>query len=737
MTASLGVLDALLTIVSGAALAGHVRTRLTLLERALIAITAGAIVGSALTYGLALALGLNHLTVLAGPALLGVAALAVAQWHGDPRTRWRDSWVEARAGWRERPPWVALTVGGGAAAVVALIFAHALFTTGAELDAGYPTVWADWSQHLSTTASFAVGANLPPQNPLLSGTPLLYPFLPDFHSATLMALGLSAPAALAIPSAVLVLVCALLIVALAQRLGLGAGAGVIAVLVCFLGGGVGFEALFADACTNHGFTVAECTLKHVVTHPAELVTVIPGTLRELPGAILAQPRAYDGLPSGGGPAPFDNMQWYTPLLAWWLPQRTFAYGFALALAVLILVFAAVGEPRRGWDAFVVAGLLLGLLPLVHVQTLIALAPVLVVLAARHRRREWLALLGVVMVVAAPRLAQLAVSAHGSAAFQNAYPSLRPGWYANTGSAADPSKRLSLSPLNFVVATGQAAEQLARPQWWAFWVANLGVAVPLCAVVVIGTALRLFAGAAGALGRRLTGLFPTALLELALAATLIFALCNVLVVSSWDWDNTKLLVYWYLAVGLLVGALATRWWRLWWRGIAATAMVVTTLLTGALILVRLLPITPDADAATNRTFTIISAQERALAAEIDARTAQDAVFLTFGRPNDPVLAVAGRPGVMGYYGWLWSYGVDFGARYGDVLAMYHGCAATPASCPVPSLLRKYKVSYVEIDDRLGDPGAIQPAADLRWWASQGFRVVARTDHITLYDVRSGG
>src|SRR5207249_11785756 len=143
-----------------------------------------------------------------------------------------------------------------------------------------------------------------------------------------------------------------------------------------------------------------------------------------------------------------------------------------------------------------------------------------------------------------------------------------------------------------------------------------------------------------------------------------------------------------------------------------------LLTGTLVFVRLLPSTPERVATTNRTSTIVTAAERRLAAELEARTAKDAVFLTFGRPNDPVLAVAGRPGVMGYYGWLWSYGVDFGSRYGDVLAMYKGCAAAPASCPVVPLLRKYGVSYVEIDDRLEDAGAIEPATDLRWWAAQG-------------------
>jgi hypothetical protein len=93
--------------------------------------------------------------------------------------------------------------------------------------------------------------------------------------------------------------------------------------------------------------------------------------------------------------------------------------------------------------------------------------------------------------------------------------------------------------------------------------------------------------------------------------------------------------------------------------------------------------------------------------------------------------------MGYGGWLWSYGISFETRFKDVQTMYTGCAADPATCPVFGLLRKYDISYVEIDDRLTDPGAIDAQEGVTWWADQGLPVVARTDHITIYDVRGKG
>jgi hypothetical protein len=733
VTAFLVILDAALTLAAGATLTGLVRTHLTLMERGLVSVTGGVLIGSGATYGLALLAGLNTATVLLGPALVLAAGLAVSLLTVDPRATWQASWVESRDRWAQRIPWFSIAALAGGAAVVAAIFAHTVYSDASGLEAGYPTVWADWSQHLTTAASFALGANIPPVNPLFSGTQLLYPFLPDFHAATLITLGLAPGLALAIPGAVLMVVVGMLVVALGGRLGLSVVAGVIAVLICFIGGGLGFIGAFADACTSHGFTATQCTLQYVVTHPTTGVSIVGWTLHDLPGTIVAQPRAYDGLPSDGGTPPLPNMQWYTPLMAWWLPQRTLLFGVAAAISVLVVVLAGAASHGPSWEPFALAGGLIGLLPIVHVQTLIALAILLFVLFWRRRRREWLALLGVAVVLGGIRLAQLVLSQHGAAVTpygSNAYPWLEPGWLANAGTAANPSGRLTLSIGNLFNGAIQAVGMIGTTQWWGFWVANLGIAVPLLAFVTLATAVRL---AGGRIGRVVTGAFPVPLLELTLGGLIIFAACNLVVFQSWNWDNTKLLVYWYLVMALLIGALAANWWRYVWPRVAAVVLVAPVLLTGALVVLRLLPWTPPQDAITGP-YTIANTQELQLASTIDRVTRKGAVVLTFGRPNDPVLAVAGRIGVMGYGGWLWSYGIPFETRYMDVQTMYNGCAATAATCAVFSLLHRYGISYVEIDNRLTDPGAIDPRAGLTWWADQGLPVVGRTDHITIYDVR---
>ena len=716
------------TLAAGAVLVGWVSAPLTLVERVLVAVVTGMLFGGATTYGLALLTGLHDWNVLGGPVIVAAAGLVPAVFGRNPLRPWLESIRAARSFWSEHPRtgWLAVGLGAAGAAIVTLIFARTLSIADGALQSGYATVWADWSQHLTTASSFAVAENLPPTNPLFSGTPLLYPFLADFQSASLIAIGASVPAALAVPSAVLVFAGGGLVICLARRLGVGLGGGVAAVLIVFLGGGIGVVGLFPDACAAHGFPAAQCSFSFIVSHPAQGLGIIGGTLHDLPATVMAQPRAYDGLPSDGAAGSIPGLEWYTPLLAWWLPQRTIVYGFAAALAVLVLVHASVHTEARSWSPFVLAGLLVGVLPIVHIQTLIALAIILVVVAVFNWRREWLALLVIGLVVALPRLVQVAMTGHGSAATGNQYPWFEPGWLA---AAPD---RLDISPVNTLIATGAAVRQLVNPVWWGFWAENLGLVVPLCAVLVIAALTTLAPGRTGAIAQRIVGVLPRPLLGLFIGAMVVFALCNVVVFQSWDWDNTKLLVYWYLVAGLVVGALLTASWPHVWRTVAASLLLVSIVLTGSVVMLRFGPWTPPAD-QVGGPFVIADREERVLAQRIEDKTPPHAVFLTFGIPNDPLLTVAGRTSVQGYYGWLWSYGTVFGTRQTDVQTMYQGCLAAVSDCRVYALLQQYHVSYVEIDDRVTAPGAITQNVGFAWWANQGLPVVARTTHIVVYDV----
>ena len=68
---------------------------------------------------------------------------------------------------------------------------------------------------------------------------------------------------------------------------------------------------------------------------------------------------------------------------------------------------------------------------------------------------------------------------------------------------------------------------------------------------------------------------------------------------------------------------------------------------------------------------------------------DARVLTADQHNHPVPALTGRKVVMGYTGWLWSYGLNYLPAQIDDGQIFAGSSESAA------LLKKYDISYVVI------------------------------------------
>lgn len=741
MTAS-AALYWLLTALGGGLVAGVVRAPLAVEERIALAVVTGVLGGALGALGFTTIAGMRTLAVLAGPGLVAVLALIAQRLGGgDTREGWQQSLAAVPERWRTHElKWIS---GVTLAAVIgfSVLFAHTLFTQDGAIASSFATVWADWSQHATTASSFAFGGNLPPTNPVFSGTPLLYPFLPDFQSGMLLTLGTGITAALAVPSALFCVAIVLLVVSLGRRLTGSVAVGVLAVAMCMLGGGLGIEGLYWDACNPHGHAAAaaQCAPSRFVTDPIAAVGTAAHTVANIPGTIAAQPRPYDALEAGQS-APLDNVQWYTPMLAWWLPQRPFLLGFAAVLCVFLLVVATRGDPRPQWGAFVVAGLLCGVLPLVHVHSFIALLLVLPVMAVIWRRTEWLALLVVAVVLATPRLVQLAHGEHGAVGLGNNFPWLEPGWMSQAVPIVAAQRQgIGLTPVANAVTGGLRA--LVTPEWWGFWFVNCGIVLPVMAILGVATLSRRAPQESPLhrAARRVTGVVPDDLLRFCLPFLVIFALCNLVVFQSWDWDNTKLFAYWYFGASLLIAALVVHWWHSgWWRATLGTLAFVSVIMTGTVVMLRFLPWTPAQGSSPGPyawqsvgPYVWESAEERSLAAQVEQRTAPDAVILTLGRHNDPLMTLAGRRTVVGYTGWLWSYGIDYRGRQSQVAAMYQGCPTGQTQCAATDLMRLYGVSYVEIP--ASDYVHQYPQGSLQWWAST-FPVVAHAGEDTVYDVR---
>jgi hypothetical protein len=730
-SAALLLLLALLGVASGFAVAGLLATPLRLAERIAIGTVAAFALDAIVCFLLSLDLGLGPASILLAPAFVtGVAALLARALGVGILATWRASWEEASG---QLAATVSLAVIAAVALVVfALLFSRVMFQdAGGDLVTGY---WIpDWAQHLITASSFSTAQNLPPQNPIMSGTPLYYPFLPDFTSAMLMRLGLGDGPALWLPQVILAVALVLLVVGLAERLGARRSAGVLAVVICFLGGGLGFVGALHDACTDAGYSSAQCSAGYVVTHPVDGAGITIRTAWALPGLVTNQPTSFDGMtsaPNSGTPV-FSDQEWYTPLFAWWLPQRTLIEGFDVVVAALVLLLAVFERARARLFDVAMAGLLVGLLPVIHVQSLFAVAVIAAGLAVIRWRRAWLMFAGVAAVVAAPRLIQLVLAPHGSTALGNQYPWLEPGWMS--GAVATTALGHSITASSAAAAIGDALLLPFNGRFWGFWLVNLGVAVPLSLAVLLLAIGRLFGDRPiGRTAGRVLGIVPPAAVRFLLACLPVFVLCNVAVLQSWDWDNTKLLVYWYLGVALVVAAIIVRLWAGVWRRVLAVLLAGSVLATGSLAVLRLLPWTPSSGSVTGP-YVVASAADLQMASVLEAETAPDAVFLISANTDDffdPVPMLTGRPVVLDYYPWLWSYGLDYGQRLTDVETAMAGCGSTPlGQCPaILEVLRRYHVSYVEVNQSF-------PAAGVAWWAAQQLPVTASAPGTTVYDVRT--
>jgi hypothetical protein len=616
---------------------------LSLGERLVTGIVLSIVALTLLGYGLALAAGLSVALVLVLAAIGFVAGGLLGFRH---RLRLgRELAVRS---------WVLPTAIGLLALAMGFLFARAVEVTPAAWLAHYLNTWSDWSSHASYTTAFAYGHNLPPQNPIYAGTPFRYPFGCDFASALLLAGGWSIPAALAWPGwAMTVLILSGLIL-WARRLTGGIGAGLVAVTLTLLGGGLGFWFFFGDA--------ARLGLLNALAHA---------------------PRSYDRF------APPVNIQWYNPILSWYLPQRSFVFGAAIVIAVLLLVTPAlqatprlqwrrtlhqIGASWRRWSvkgeaaAFLVAGALAGSLPLFHVHALVALGMVTLCWALLFPRPAWVGFFAIMLLLAVPRLL-MAVPGDPGAPPEHQYPRLLIGW---------------MSGDDF-------------PAW--FWIKNTGLFWPVLLVALLSPLV-----------------LPARSRLLLAPFTAIFVAANLIKFQPWDWDNTKLLVFWYLGSGVAVGAGLAHLWR---RGLAgALAAVVIWLSLVASGVLSLLPYLPP----QGPSYVWFTREQVQLAADVRRLTPPRAVFVTGEEPNNPVADLAGRPVLMSYPGWLWSYGINYTQRERDLGQIYLGGAQALA------LLHRYHADYVVI----GPDELSTWHANIDYFDSR-FRAVIRTDHYQVYAV----
>lgn len=344
-----------------------------------------------------------------------------------------------------------------------------------------------------------------------------------------------------------------------------------------------------------------------------------------------------------GDVPLPNINFINVVYAYLVPQRAFVFGLPIVLTTLSLLWLGIKERQR-WT-LLAAGCMASLLPLIHTHGLVFLGfmtPPLMLLTARHFAKgrkitwhsqlPWLYFLAPIFVVGLPLFLWLTAGVN-TAKF------IRPqfGWTKHEDSLI-----------------------------W-FWAKNLGFFLPLWLIATYWL-------------KRSKDLYGNFMLS----AGVVFLIANLVVFQPWDWDNTKLFAYWYvvsaIGVAALLGWLATRSRR--WLSFVV-GVVVLTCFAGAL----------DVSRTVQGSYKVelFSQQAQQLGASVRDETPRDSIFLTAQYANNPYAALGGRRIVLGYTGWLWSYGITYSERETDVVKMFEGAPEAP------ELLQKYGVSFVVISN----------------------------------------
>lgn len=476
--------------------------------------------------------------------------------------------------------------------------------------------------HLGAISSFTDGNNFPPQNPSWAGAKFTYPFIADFLTACFVKLGADLQNAMFVQNVAWAFSLLVILESFVVKLTNSKLAGRIAPAILFLSGGLGFLWFGSDlAASGKGFY---------------------DFLNSLPRDYTIN----------------DSFRWGNSMVVLFMTQRSLLLGMPLTVLVLAYLWKVFDrgevEPieNRRWAVSgipvtaVLIGLLAGTLPMIHLHSLAVLFVVTAFLFAMSptKWKDWIGFGIGVAVIAIPELVWLmSGSATESAKFF--------GWHFGWDSRGD----------NLL---------------W-FWIRNTGLVIPL---IIAGIWVYLKKADPDPKQDDETPR-NNRLFLFFLPFAFIFIVANAVKLAPWEWDNIKLLIYWFVG-SLPFVALGIAW--AWQQGkvlrIAAALSFAILIFAGSLDVWRTI--------SGQIKYDVFDADAVRMADLIKLKTEPRSLFLNAPTYNSAVV-LSGRQSLMRYSGHLSSHGIDYGPREADVRQIYQGGGVTDI------LLKKYNIEYVLI------------------------------------------
>lgn len=541
------------------------------------------------------------------------------------------------------------------AAILWRAFQRAMIDVPEGIFTGVLNNFGDLPFHVSVISGFAFGNNFPPEDPTYAGVRFTYPFLTDFVSAIFVRCGADLRQAMFLENFVV----AFAFVGVMHRWALAMLrdklAAIIAPVLVLLNGGFGWILLWRQLNQKNPDGLA-------------------GIIQNLPPSFTIIPET--------------TWRWGNAISTLLIPQRGFLLGLPLAVIVFTQWWLAeekTGQPRkreegkreRGEEAkrgkgkqrkakpaiqqaqpasserlyvpplpfypfplsarrMIAAGVVAGLLPLVHAHSFVVVMSVGGCIALLQRRwRDWITFGIVAAIIALPQM-----------------------WWSTHNSAVDAGKFFE-----WHVGWDHGQENAI----W-FWFKNTGLFIPLTLAAILWRREREVL-----VSRRLLIFFSPFLL--------CFIVPNLTKLAPWIWDNIKVLFYWWLASAPLVALLLA---RLWHKG--GAKRIVSVVLFGCLTLAGALDVA--AIVLRSNRYEIFNARGIQFAELIKREVPPNVVVIHAPVHNHPVF-LTGRRSLMGYPGHVWTHGLDFIQRESEIKRVYAGAPDAFA------ILQKYGVDYAVV------------------------------------------
>lgn len=529
------------------------------------------------------------------------------------------------------------------------VFQRAMIDLPEGIYTGLLNNFGDLPFHLSVITSFAYGQNFLPEDPTYAGVRFTYPFLTDFVSAIFVRCGADLRQAMFLENFTVALAFVGLLhrwalVMLRDRL-----AAVLTPVIVLLNGGLGWILLWHPTAKPYNslwdflkslppsFTVIPETTWRWGNAVSTLLIPQRGFLLGLPLAVIVftqwwlsdeKPAAADEGDQGKrikGKGKKQKKATQTEV-----NQAGQASSTRVPLSPLPIPHLSLSVRRM-----IAAGIVAGLLPIVHAHSFVVVMVVGGCLALlQWRWRAWIVFFAVASLIALPQM-----------------------WWSTHNSAVDASKFFEWH---------YGWDRGKDDAIW-FWFKNSGLLIPLTIAAI--------------LWRGKEPLVPRRLLIFFLPFSLCFIIPNVLKMAPWIWDNIKVLFYWWVGSAPLVALLLARLWRQGeLKRVAAIVLFTCVTLAGALDVAGIL-LRPDK-------YQVFDAAGVSFAESIKNVTEPRAMIIHAPVHNHPVF-LTGRRSLMGYPGHIWTHGLEFAQRESEIKRVYAG------GPDALLLMRKYKIAYAVV------------------------------------------